>query len=99
MCLSQFSCEGANGNGVRLLERQIKYSGLMPTGAHDSLPKLYGRQALLADEATRLESERDTLAADSDRHYILELEIAALREQASRISARIADVLERDLER
>jgi uncharacterized small protein (DUF1192 family) len=71
----------------------------MPTGAHDSLQKLYDRQNLLSEEAGRLEAERDSLDEDADRHYILELEIAALREEVSRISARIADVLERDLQR
>ena len=53
-------------------------------------------------EALRLENERDRLdpdGADADRHYILEIEIAALREESSRISARISDVLDRDLQR
>jgi hypothetical protein len=71
----------------------------MPTGAHDHLNAMYGRQRLLSDEAARLEAECDLNAQDSDRRYILELEIDALREEASRISARIADVLERDLQR
>jgi hypothetical protein len=71
-------------------------------GAQDNLQKLYDRQRLLSEEATRLEGERDQLdesSKDEDRHYILELEIAALHEQASRIGSRIADVLERDLQR
>ena len=74
----------------------------MPMGAHDHLDKLYGRQRLLTEEAARLESERDRLdpdGADAERHYILEIEIAALRQEASRISSRISDVLERDLQR
>jgi hypothetical protein len=71
----------------------------MPIGAQDHLNALYGRQQLLSEEAARLESERDVSQNDSDRSYILELEIIALREEASRISARIADVLERDLQR
>jgi hypothetical protein len=71
----------------------------MPIGAQDHLYALYGRQQLLSEEAARLESERDVSQNDSDRSYILELEIIALREEASRISARIADVLERDLQR
>jgi hypothetical protein len=71
----------------------------MPIGAQDHLEVLYGRQRLLSGEASRLESERDQLSKNSDRRYILELEIVALREEASRISARIADVLERDLQR
>jgi hypothetical protein len=71
----------------------------MPIGAQDHLNAMYGRQQLLSEEAARLESERDVSQVDSDRRYILELEIVALREEASRISARIADVLERDLQR
>jgi hypothetical protein len=71
----------------------------MPIGAQDHLESLYARQRVLSDEATRLESERDTLETGSNRYYILEVEITALREEATRISARIADVLERDLQR
>jgi hypothetical protein len=71
----------------------------MPTGAHDRLEKLYARQNLLFEEVARLESELDGLGSDSDRSYIVELEIVALREEATRYSARIADILERDLER
>jgi hypothetical protein len=71
----------------------------MPTGAHDHLNAMYGRQRLLSEEATRLEAELDLSPENPDRCYILELEIVALREEASRISARIADVLERDLQR
>jgi hypothetical protein len=71
----------------------------MPVGPHDSLPKLYRRQQLLSDEAERLEGLCSELAPDSDAYYILELQITALREEASRVSARIGDVLERDLQR
>jgi hypothetical protein len=71
----------------------------MPIGAQDHLDVLYGRQRLLTDEATRLETERDLSEKNSGRRYILDLEIVALREEASRINARIADVLERDLQR
>jgi len=77
----------------------VIYQLHMPIGAQDHLEGLYGRQRLLSEEASRLESERDLLGKNSDRRYILELEIVALREEASRISARIADVLERDLQR
>jgi hypothetical protein len=79
-----------------------RYSVAMPTGAHDRLGKLYERQKLLSDEASRLEEECDRLdvsGPDPDRRYILELEIAALREESSRIGSRISDVLERDLQR
>jgi hypothetical protein len=71
----------------------------MPIGAQDHLDVLYGRQRLLTGEATRLETERDLSEKNSDRRYILDLEIVALREEATRINARIADVLERDLQR
>ena len=71
----------------------------MPIGAQDHLEGLYGRQRLLSEEASRLESERDLLSQNTDRHYILEIQIVALKAEASRISARIADVLERDLQR
>jgi hypothetical protein len=82
--------------------RLPRYSGAMPTGAHDRLGKLYDRQKLLSDEASRLEEERDRLensGSDPDRRYILQLEIAALLEESSRIGSRISDVLERDLQR
>jgi hypothetical protein len=71
----------------------------MPTGTHDHLQQLYDREQLLNEEARRLEIERETLATDSDRAYILEIEIIALREASTRINARIADVIERDLQR
>ena len=71
----------------------------MPIGAQDHLESLYARQRVLSAEATHLESERDTLEEDSTRFYILEVEITALREEATRISARIADIIERDLQR
>jgi hypothetical protein len=74
----------------------------MPIGAQDHLQKLYDRQKLLWEEATRLEKEREQIdgdGKDADRHYILEIEIAAIRQEASRIGSRIADVLERDLQR
>jgi uncharacterized protein involved in exopolysaccharide biosynthesis len=77
----------------------------MPIGAQDSLDDLYARHRLLTDEAGRLEAELELLASsgpddrDGARGYILAIEIAALREQASRVSARISDLLERDLQR
>lgn len=74
----------------------------MPIGAQDRLQNLYDRQTLLSDEAARLESERDQLEKseqDPNRRYILELEIAALREESTRVGSRISDVLERDLQR
>jgi hypothetical protein len=66
------------------------------------LDKLYAMQKLLTEEAARQEGERDRLdpdGPDANRHYLLELQIAALRQESSRISSRISDILERDLQR
>ena len=74
----------------------------MPIGAQDNLERLYAIQRMLADEAARLETASEALAtegSDADRRYILRIEIDALREESSRLSSRIADILERDLER
>jgi len=71
----------------------------MPTGSHDHLQQLYDREQRLNEEASRLEAERETLKTDSDRTYILDIEIVALREESTRINARITDILERDLQR
>lgn len=71
----------------------------MPTGTHDHLQQLYDREKLLNEEANRLEAERDRFDGDSDRTYILGIEIVALREESTRINARIADLIERDLQR
>lgn len=74
----------------------------MPIGAQDNLDELYAKQQLLSDAAANLEDERDRLDADgpdASRHYLLELQITALREEFSRISSRISDILERDLQR
>lgn len=74
----------------------------MPIGARDNLDQLYAQQQLLSDAAAHLEDQRDRLdpdGPDASRHYILELQITALREEFSRISSRISDILERDLQR
>jgi hypothetical protein len=71
----------------------------MPTGTHDHLQQLYDRENLLNEEASRLEIERETLETDSDQTYIIDIKIVALREESTRINARIADILERDLQR
>jgi hypothetical protein len=71
----------------------------MPTGSHDHLQQLYDRVKRLDDEASRLETERESPETDSDRTYILDIEIVALREESTRINARVADILERDLQR
>lgn len=74
----------------------------MPIGAQDNLDKLYAQQQLLTDAAAHLEDERDRLdpdGPDASHHYLLELQITALREEFSRISSRISDILDRDLQR
>jgi hypothetical protein len=71
----------------------------MPTGTHDHLQQLYDRKRMLDEEAGRLETERETLDAGSDQTYILDIEVIALREESTRVNARIADILERDLQR
>lgn len=74
----------------------------MPIGAHDNLDELYAKQRLLNEEASRLEEERDRSdpdGSDANRHYLLELQIEALREESTRIGAHISDILERDLQR
>ena len=63
------------------------------------MQQLYDREKRLNEEASRLEAERETLETDSDRTFILDIEIIALREESTRINARIADILERDLQR
>src|ERR1700681_2115847 len=83
--------------------RRVEYRHtFMPVGAHDHLDELYAKQRLLTDEAARLEIERDRLDPEgpqANQYYILEIEIAALRQEAGRIASRISDVLERDLQR
>jgi hypothetical protein len=94
--------DGASPTRATLFDSGARTVAHMPIGAQDSLQKLYDRQQLLSDEATRREDERDQLEESDqnpDRYYILEIEIAALRQESSRISARIADLLERDLQR
>ncbi len=74
----------------------------MPIGANENLDVLYAKQRLLTEEASRLEDERDRSdpdGPDANRHYLLELQIEALRVESSRISAHISDILERDLQR
>jgi hypothetical protein len=71
-------------------------------GAHENLDELYAKQRLLTDETARLEEERDRLdsnAPDKNRQYFMGLQIEALRQESTRISAHISDILERDLQR
>jgi hypothetical protein len=74
----------------------------MPLAASANLDGLYAKQQLLEDETARLEQQRlqlpQGLCAD-DRQYILELEIRALAEEATKLNASISDILDRDLQR
>ena len=74
----------------------------MPLAAKNNLDELYARHRLLQAEAERLEEHSDQLgdaAADRDRRYILDVQSNALREEATKLSASISDILERDLQR
>jgi prefoldin subunit 5 len=73
----------------------------VPLAANDSLDELYAVQRLLQAEVDRLQQEHDTLREPVARlrRYILNVQIEALQEEATRLSARISDVLERDLQR
>ncbi len=73
----------------------------MPLAANNNLDELYALHRLIEAEAETLESEQQGLEPQqhANRLYILEIEIAALREEATRLSAAISDVLERDLQR
>jgi hypothetical protein len=74
----------------------------MPLAAKNNLDELYARHRLLHEEAERIEEQTDRLdgeAGDANRRYILDVESNALREEASRLSATISDILERDLQR
>ena len=73
----------------------------VPLAATDKLDELYAVQRLVQAEVDRLQQEHDGLPGPSGRlrRYILNLQIEALEEEATRLSARISDVLERDLQR
>lgn len=73
----------------------------MPLAAKDNLDELYEIQRLLQAETDRLQREYDGLTEPSGRlrRHILNVQIEALQEEATRFSARISDILERDLQR
>jgi hypothetical protein len=74
----------------------------MPVAARNNLDELYARQRLLQTAATRLESEYDSLDSEgsgADRRYILDVQIRALQEEATKLNSSISDILERDLQR
>jgi hypothetical protein len=74
----------------------------MPLSAKNNLDDLYAKHRILQDEASLLEMKRDQLDAaesDPDRSYILDVESRALREEATKLSAIISDILDRDLQR
>jgi hypothetical protein len=73
----------------------------VPLAANDKLDELYAVQRVLQAEVDRLQQEHDDLREPSERlrRYILNVQIEALEEEATRLSARISDVLERDLQR
>jgi prefoldin subunit 5 len=73
----------------------------VPLAANDRLDELYAVQRLVQAEVDRLQQEHDSLHEPPGRlrRYILNVQIEALQEEATRLSARISDVLERDLQR
>jgi hypothetical protein len=75
--------------------------GTVPLAATDRLDELYAVQRLVQAEVDRLQQEHDSLleAPGRIRRHILNVQIEALQEEATRLSARISDVLERDLQR
>jgi hypothetical protein len=74
----------------------------MPLAAKDNLDELYARQRLLQGEVDRLQVEYDALEPSEggdDRRYLLDIEIEALQAEATNLTSRISDILERDLQR
>ena len=83
---------------ARSAERRVE---AVPLAANDKLDELYAVQRVLQAEVDRLQQEHDDLREPAERlrRYILNVQIEALEEEATRLSARISDVLERDLQR
>ena len=73
----------------------------MPLAANNNLDELYGLHRLLQQEADALEQQHDGLSPveHKDKRYVLALQMEALREEGTRLSAAISDILERDLQR
>ncbi|HEY2683716.1 MAG TPA: hypothetical protein VGI93_09425 [Steroidobacteraceae bacterium] len=69
--------------------------------ANDRLDDLYAIQRVLQEEVNRLQVMFDTEddLSGSVRRYILNIQIEALQEEGTKLSARISDILERDLQR
>jgi hypothetical protein len=69
--------------------------------ANDRLDELYAIQRVLQEEVNRLQLMFDTEdeVSGSVRRYILNIQIEALQEEGTKLSARISDILERDLQR
>lgn len=84
---------------------------MMPLAAKNNLDELYARHRLLQEEAERLEAQSDRLGEEGDsgesgqigeavtRRWIIDVQSNALRVEATRLSASISDILERDLQR
>ena len=69
--------------------------------ADDRLDELYAIQRVLQEEVNRLQLMLDAEdeVSGSVRRYILNIQIEALQEEGTKLSARISDILERDLQR
>jgi uncharacterized protein (DUF3084 family) len=73
----------------------------MPLASNNNLDELYAMQRLLQSEVKRLQHEYDRCEAEAaaDRCYLLTIEMNALQEEATQLTSRISDILERDLQR
>lgn len=69
--------------------------------ANDRLDHLYAIQRVLQEEVSRLQLmfDQEDEVSGSVRRYILTIQIEALQEEGTKLSARISDILERDLQR
>lgn len=74
----------------------------MPLAADANLDRLYRRQRMLEEEADRLDVECGVLAehaGSADKIYVFEVAALALREESTKVSAQISNILDRDLQR
>ena len=72
----------------------------MPLAARNNLDELYAKHRLVQSEVAGLEEAREALdPADTDHRYLIDIQSRALQEEAAKLSSRISDILERDLQR
>ena len=73
----------------------------MPLAGRNNLDELIAQQRLLQEEVARQQASFDECdaAGDEARTYLLDIQIRALQEEATRLASRISDILDRDLQR